>query len=362
MSLKSALLATTALAGFVLGHPGHDPTEEMMERREFIQKLGRSDLSHCTDKLAARGVTARNAARRAAAVQAAREKRGLKKRDLEDVLNKNHNQTDLGYTPETAVDTLFSGNTSCLLHPEVTQGPYYVGGEFIRSDVTDEQEGVPIMLDYQVIDVDTCEPIPEVHLELWHCNATGVYSGVIVQGNGDANDKTNIDKTFLRGIQKTDSDGVARFESVYPGHYTGRTIHNHLLVHTNAKPLGNGTLGNDVTASHVGQAYFDQDLSDEVEKEAVYQQNEQPVTRNEDDFLLKEGAADVDPIHEYVLLGDKVSDGLFAWLAFGVQMSSSQAVEPAVNYYKEGGVVNPNAGGGFGPPPTGGDAEKRQDE
>ena len=58
-----------------MGHPGHDPTEEMMQRREFIERIGRADLSHCADKLAERGVTARNAARRAAAVQAAREKR-----------------------------------------------------------------------------------------------------------------------------------------------------------------------------------------------------------------------------------------------------------------------------------------------
>ena len=227
-----------------------------------------------------------------------------------------------------------------------------VGGEFIRSDVTDGQRGVPIILDYQVIDVDTCEPIPSIHLELWHCNATGVYSGVVTQGNGDSSDLTNIDATFLRGIQETDADGVARFESIYPGHYIGRTIHNHLLVHTNAEPLANGTLGNDVTASHIGQAYFDQDLSDEVERDAVYQANRQPITRNENDFILAQQANTdgVDPIHEYVLLGDSVSDGLFAWLAFGISTSSSRAIQPAVNYYEEGGVVNPNAGSGWGPP------------
>lgn len=49
---------------------------------------------------------------------------GLKKRDLNEILNKDHDRTDLGYTPETDVNTLFSGDASCLLTPEVTEGPY----------------------------------------------------------------------------------------------------------------------------------------------------------------------------------------------------------------------------------------------
>src|SRR5262249_6544228 len=64
----------------------------------------------------------------------------------------------------------------------------------------------------------TCEPVPDVYLEMWHCNSTGVYSGVVASGNGDSSDETNIDKTFLRGIQQTDSDGVAQFETLFPGH------------------------------------------------------------------------------------------------------------------------------------------------
>lgn len=223
-----------------------------------------------------------------------------------------------------------------------------MGGEFIRSDITDDQPGVPLILDYQVIDVNTCDPIPNIHLELWHCNATGVYSGVVTQGNGDASDLSNLDATFGRGIQETDSDGVAQFETIFPGHYIGRTIHNHLLVHTNAKPFPNGTLGNDVTASHIGQAYFDQDLIREVERDAVYLQNRQPLTQNANDFILAQQAntEGVDPFHEYVLLGDSVSEGLFAWLAFGISPSSSRTIRPAVNYYEEGGVRNPNAGWG----------------
>ena len=56
---------------------------------------------------------------------------------------------------------------------------------------------------------------------------------------------------------------------------------------------------------------------------------------------------------QYTLLGDSISDGLFAWLAFGISTASYDKIEPAVFYYEDGGVENPNGGGGGppGPPP-----------
>ncbi|KAJ9145299.1 Aromatic compound dioxygenase [Pleurostoma richardsiae] len=341
------------LTSSVLAHPGHDLTQEIAERREFLGSVKRADLSHCAAKLKARGVDKRNVARRTAALEKARAKRGLKKRDLDTVLATSHNETGLGYTVNTDAATLFSGNNSCILTPDVTQGPYYVGGEYIRRDVREDQEGVDTIIDYQVIDVDTCEPVPNVYLEMWHCNATGVYSGIVASGNGDSSDEVNIDKTFLRGIQPTDSDGVTQFETIFPGHYTSRATHIHLMVHTNATIYPNGTLGNEVTASHVGQAFFDQTLISAVEVLDPYSTNTQVLTTNADDSILSEETATdgVDPFHEYTLLGDDVSDGLFAWLAFGINTTETQSITPAAFYYADGGVANddsPSLGGGFG--------------
>lgn len=61
--------------------------------------------------------------------------------------------TSLGYTESTAASTLFSSykNVSCILTPEVTEGPYYVTGEYIRTDVTEDQDGVPVHLEYQYV-------------------------------------------------------------------------------------------------------------------------------------------------------------------------------------------------------------------
>jgi protocatechuate 3,4-dioxygenase beta subunit len=220
-----------------------------------------------------------------------------------------------------------------------------------------------LTIDYQVIDVDTCEPV-SAYLEIWHCNALGVYSGVVASGNGDSSDTSNLDATWLRGIQQTDDDGVAQFDTIVPGHYTGRAVHIHLMVHTNATLYENKTLGNDVYASHIGQAFFDQDLINAVELTSTYSDNEQDLTLNENDSIFEQEAATdgVDPVMEYTMLGDSIEDGLFAWLAFGINKTESQQISPAVFLYEEGGVENENSGmggggGGGGPggaPPSGG--------
>ncbi|ROT37752.1 aromatic compound dioxygenase [Sodiomyces alkalinus F11] len=343
----------------VFAHPGHNINEELLERRSFLQSIEHRSLAHCAPKLKDRGIHERNVARRAALLEQHREKRGLKKRQVDDPLNTDHNRTDLGYTPDTDPETLFAGQNSCVLTPDVTQGPYYVGGEYVRTDVVEDQPGVGLVLDYQVIDVETCDPIPDVYLEIWHCNATGVYSGVVAFGNGDLSDEDNINQTWLRGIQPTDEDGVAQFETIFPGHYAGRATHIHLLVHTNATLHENNTLGNEVYASHVGQVFFDQALIDTVEKEDPYPLNRQALTQNADDwFLLEEAIVDgVDPFMEYALLGDRISDGIFGWLAFGINMTHTRSITPAVLLYEEGGVRNPDAAPPFppfpGPPPTG---------
>lgn len=113
---------------------------------------------------------------------------------------------------------LFVDNSSCILQPEVTQGPYYVDGELIRTSMVEDQQGVPLYLDVQLIDTSTCEPVPAAFVDFWHCNSTGVYSGVSASGNGDSDsDTSNLDATFLRGIQPTDVNGVVQIETIFPG-------------------------------------------------------------------------------------------------------------------------------------------------
>lgn len=92
-----------------------------------------------------------------------------------------HNSSLTGVSVDT---DLFGANTSAILAPETTEGPYFVAGEYVREIIAERQAGVPIYMEYQFIDVNTCEPVPGVYVDVWHANATGVYSGVAARGNG----------------------------------------------------------------------------------------------------------------------------------------------------------------------------------
>ena len=51
------------------------------------------------------------------------------------------------------------------------------------------------------------------------CNATGVYSGVVADSNGNPDDASNLDETWLRGIQPTSADGISTFKTIFPVSY-----------------------------------------------------------------------------------------------------------------------------------------------
>lgn len=118
----SSLLSAGLLAAVAVAHPGHDHHAEMAERRAMLQH-SRRDLSHCAEKLKARGIEARNVQRRAQMAASLMKKRGLKNRDLTTLLNTSHHSSE-DYTLDTPETTLFASNGSCVLSPEVTEGPY----------------------------------------------------------------------------------------------------------------------------------------------------------------------------------------------------------------------------------------------
>src|SRR6266540_2198981 len=136
-----------------------------------------------------------------------------------------------------------SGAVSCVLAPEQTEGPYYLAREKLRRDITEGRPGVPLLLRLNVVDASTCSPIKGAAVDIWHANALGVYSGF---GSGSGN------RTFMRGIQKTNASGLARFRSVWPGWYQGRTVHIHVKVHVADNVV------------HTGQLYFPDSVTDKV--------------------------------------------------------------------------------------------------
>lgn len=113
----------------------------------------------------------------------------------------------------------------CVLQPELTEGPFYIDPDLIRSDITEGRAGLPMTLRLQVVSAD-CAPISGARVDVWHCDAQGVYSGVENLGGGP----DTRGQTFLRGTQVTDSSGVVAFQTIFPGWYPGRTTHIHYKV------------------------------------------------------------------------------------------------------------------------------------
>jgi protocatechuate 3,4-dioxygenase beta subunit len=159
-----------------------------------------------------------------------------------------------------------SGAVSCVLTPEQTEGPYFLPGDKVRRNVTEGKPGVPLTLRLTVLDVSTCKPIKGAAVDIWHCDALGVYAA-------------ESTKTFLRGIQKTDATGVASFKTLYPGWYQGRTVHVHVKV----------SLGGNVV--HTGQLYFADATTDKVYARSPYNSRPGRTTRNPDDPIYRNGGS-----------------------------------------------------------------------
>lgn len=319
------------------------PCHEKLDPHAALQKrtlhaLARRGLDKCAEKLEADGVNARAEARRRDVFNLHR--RHLTVRDTDAVLNKSHEVTDCNITPNTPESQLFNDDSTCVLNLEGETGPYYVPGEYIRTNVREGQPGVPVILDWQFIDVETCEPILNLWADIWNCNSTGVYSGTVAQGNGNSNDESNINATFLRELQKTDADGVVQFQTLFPGHYSERTTHHHVIAHLDATVLPNNTLA-DGTVPHIGQLFWDQDVIKEVEATAPYNTNDITLTTNAEDHVFSdetEGTTS-DPVMSYVRLGDSLADGLFGRVTMAVNRSASYDPNYSFMYTFAGGVA-----------------------
>jgi protocatechuate 3,4-dioxygenase beta subunit len=274
-------------------------------------------------------------------------RRSNERRDLADYNFSHASSLDVGMGSDERL--LFADNSSCALQPETTQGPYWIDSEVIRRNMTDGQAGVPLYLDIQLLDTSTCEPVPATFVDVWHCNSTGVYSGVIADSNGNPNDTTNTETTFGRGAALTDVNGVVQFDTIFPGHYTGRAVHIHVLTHnqqsTRIRTNGTLTAGGDNStfvsqASHVGQIFFDQDLISKVEETAPYNTNTQVLQYNSEDGILSTEADGSDPFVQYVLLGDRIEDGVLAWISLGIDPSADIATPTVGTWTAEGVVKN----------------------
>lgn len=189
----------------------------------------------------------------------------------------------------------FDAAASCTVTPAQMEGPYYLDLDTARSDITEGRPGRPFVLGLRVLDGVGCTPVEGAAVEVWHCDATGVYSGfeaasiaanggqgrppgAALGGDGPTGGGKGDGTTYLRGGQLTDADGIVSFRTIYPGWYEGRTPHIHVKVFlSNAERL-------------TTQLYFDDAVSDGVYAEAPYTEHTAArTTNNTNDGLIASG-------------------------------------------------------------------------
>jgi len=178
-----------------------------------------------------------------------------------------------------------AGTPTCVARPALTEGPYFVDEKLNRSDIRSDpadgsvRPGAPLRLALRVSRLarGACAPLPGAMVDLWHCDAVGVYSDV--QDPGGA----TLGKKFLRGYQTTDGDGLARFTTIYPGPYRGRAVHIHFKVRSAA---GGGRV-HDFTS----QLFFDDALSDQVYAQPPYAGRGEQRLRNARDGIYRNAGA-----------------------------------------------------------------------
>lgn len=184
----------------------------------------------------------------------------------------------------TAAATVASGSASlptCVVVPELTEGPYFVDEKLNRSDIRTDpadntvKEGVPLRLVFNVSQVSSgaCTTYAGAFVDIWHCDALGVYS--------DVQQNNTVGKNFLRGYQVTDANGKAQFTTIYPGWYQGRTVHIHFKIRSSLNATQSQTF--------TSQLFFDDTLSQQIFALAPYKSKGQSTTKNANDSIYRSG-------------------------------------------------------------------------
>lgn len=175
-------------------------------------------------------------------------------------------------------------SSPCVVRPAMTEGPYYVDEKLDRSDIRSDpadgtvKEGALLALTFNVSSIvkGTCAPLQGAIVDLWHCDADGVYSDAV-----DPRFNT-VGKKFLRGYQVTDKNGVAKFTTIYPGWYPSRAVHIHFKI---GSPVS-AQSANEFTS----QLFFDEGLSDRVYAKPPYAAKGRRTVSNLTDRIYQRGS------------------------------------------------------------------------
>lgn len=228
---------------------------------------------------------------------------------------------------------LLQGADICSIIPEVTEGPYYFDPAMERADITEGRPGIPLRVRLQVVDAE-CMALPGARVDIWHCDATGVYSGYANQGDDGSVDTTG--QTFMRGTLFADDNGLVEFETVYPSWYRGRTTHIHFKVF----------IAENVILT--GQMFFPDALSEYIYLN-VAPYNDRSGMR--DTLNANDGIATQSTRAAYAFLKE-LDEEYLAAMIIGVDPGARSSIGFSMD--RGGDRPEPPAGGAGGPPPPDG--------
>jgi len=213
-------------------------------------------------------------------------------------------------TATTGVSTATTSGTipACVARPALTEGPYFVDEKLNRSDIRSDpsdgsvRQGALLALTFRVSQLtNACAPLGGASVDVWHCDAAGVYS--------DVNDPgfNSVGKKFLRGYQVTDRSGIAKFTTIYPGWYQGRAVHIHFKIRSHT--------GSGAAYEFTSQLFFDDTITDQVHAQAPYSAKGQRTLRNSGDGIYNQGGS------QLLLAPAKTAEGFNSTFDIGLQMS-----------------------------------------
>lgn len=225
---------------------------------------------------------------------------------------------------KTVTTTQKSDARTCIARPELTEGPFFVDEGLLRSDIRSDPKtgqikaGTPLEIAFHVSQFgDACAALEGALIDVWHCDALGAYS--------DVGQNNTVGQKFLRGSQKTDALGKAKFLTIFPGWYQGRTVHIHFKIRV--------AVGQQ-TREFTSQFFFDDALTRQILARAPYAQNGPNPQPNARDGIFNEGG------RELLLDLKPTGEGYGAAFEIALDLSKSSPSRP------HGG---PNGG----PPPRG---------
>lgn len=203
--------------------------------------------------------------------------------------------------------TASSSSGICTLIPTETIGPFPLStlldnSLVLRENIAEDKTGVPLQVKIKLVNVnDSCKPVSG-YVYIWHCDKDGLYSGY-----SQSNNAGQSGKTYCRGVQYTDTNGVAHFTTIYPGWYAGRITHIHFQIFLT-------NYGSSARSTAISQMAFPAETTTAVYNSALYTKGQNTSVRTfAADNVFSDGVE-----YQLATITGSVADGLVAELEVGI--------------------------------------------